>query len=134
MRTGTHARLAAATLGALLSTSALAASDPVLEWNSIMVSTTLPQPPFAQARFAAITHMAVFEAVNSITGDYDPYLGTLTASHSASTEAAAVAAAHTVLKNYFPANAVTLDAARAASLANIADGPRKLEGIAVGEA
>ena len=134
MRTGTHARLAAATLGALLSTSALSATDAVLEWNSIMVSTTLPQPPFLQARFAAITQLAVFEAVNSITGDYDPYLGTVTAPRSASTQAAAVAAAHTVLKNYFPANAATLDAARVASLAQISDGPRKQEGIAVGEA
>jgi hypothetical protein len=134
MRTRTQVRLAAATLGALLSTSALAATDPVLEWNSIMVSTTLPQPPFLQARFAAITQLAVFEAVNSITGDYDPYLGTVTAPRTASTGAAAIAAAHTVLKNYFPANAATLDAARAASLANIPDGPRKQEGIAVGEA
>src|SRR6266700_2509945 len=53
---------------------------------------------------------------------------------SASVEAAAVAAAHTVLKNYFPANAASLDAAQASSLAMIADGPAKSTGIAVGEA
>ena len=49
--------------------------DVVLDWNAIMVTTVSGQNPFAQARFAAITQLAVFEAVNSITGDYEPYLG-----------------------------------------------------------
>jgi hypothetical protein len=126
--------MATATLGALLSGPALAATDPVLEWNAIMVSTTATQNPFFQARFAAITHLAVFEAVNAITGDFDPYLGTVSAPRSASTQAATVAAAHAVLKNYFPANAATLDAARASSLASIPEGRRKQDGILAGEA
>ena len=124
----------AAVLAALLATPALSAPDPVLEWNSIMIQTTATQNPFFQARFAAITQLAVFEAVNSITGDYDPYLGTIAASPTASTAAAATAAAHGVLTNYFPASAVSLDAARAASLAAIPDGPAKQEGVATGEA
>ena len=78
-----------------------------------MQATVSAQPPFPQARFAAITQLAVFEAVNAITRDYKPYLGTITAPPSASAEAAAIAAAHAVLKNYFPASAVSLDAARA---------------------
>src|SRR5690242_17694153 len=110
-------RVAAAMCGLLLSTAALSASDPVLEWNAIMVSTTAGQNPFVQARLAAITQLAVFEAVNAIEQDFDPYLGTLSASPSASSEAAAVVAAHGVLRNYFPANASVLDAARDASLA-----------------
>jgi hypothetical protein len=76
----------------------------------------------------------VFEAVNAITGDYEPYLGTVAAPPGASAEAAAVAAAHGVLKNYFPGSAASLDAASANSLAAIADGPAKDNGIAVGEA
>ena len=55
------------------------------------------------------------------------------ATHSASTEAAAIAAAHKVLRNYFPASAIGLDAARANSLAAIADSPAKAAGISVGE-
>jgi hypothetical protein len=47
----------------------------------------------------------VFEAVNAIDKDFDPYLGTVAAPPTASAEAAAVAAAHAVLRNYFPANA-----------------------------
>jgi hypothetical protein len=126
--------MAAAALGVLLASSTHASNDPVLEWNAIMVSTTAGQNPFFQARFAAITQLAVFEAVNAIDKDFDPYLGTIAAPRTASAEAAAVAAAHGVLKNYFPANAAALDAARATSLAGIANGISKQEGIAVGEA
>ncbi len=99
-----------------------------------MVSTTAGQNPVVQARFAAITQLAVFEAVNAIDKDFDPYLGTVAAPRTASAEAAAVAAAHAVLKNYFPANAAALDAARAASLSRIADGIPKQQGLAVGAA
>jgi hypothetical protein len=120
-------------LGLLLSPT-IAAADVVLDWNAIMVTTTSSQNPFAQARFAAITQLAVFEAVNRITRDYDPYLGTIIAPRSASPEAAAVAAAHAVLRNYFPGSAASLDASRASSLAAIPDGLPKFEGIAVGEA
>jgi hypothetical protein len=130
----TMTRIAAAACGTLFSTVALSDTDPVLEWNSIMISTTAAQNPFFQARFAAITQLAVFEAVNAIDRDYDPYLGTLEAPPTASARAAAVAAAHGVLKNYFPGSAVTLDAARDTSLARIRDGSSKVEGIAVGEA
>jgi hypothetical protein len=130
--------LALVTLAVLLGTANLPAaapsSDPVLEWNSIMVNTTATQNPFFQARFAAITQLAVFEAVNAIDRDFDPYLGTIVAPRGASRDAAAVAAAHAVLKNYFPGNASALDAALDASLARIPDGPAKQDGIAVGEA
>jgi hypothetical protein len=130
----TRTRMAGLACSMLLSTAAMSANDPVLEWNAIMVRTTVGQNPFFQARFAAITQLAVFEAVNSIEKDFDPYLGTIAAPRSASADAAAVTAAHGVLKNYFPASAADLDAARATSLTQIADGIRKREGIAVGEA
>ena len=109
-------------------------TDEVLDWNAIMTATVAAQNPFAQARFAAITQLAVFEAVNACTERYRPYLGTVTAPAGASAEAAAIAAAHGVLKHYFPANAAVLDAARGQSLAAIEDGAAKDNGIAVGEA
>jgi hypothetical protein len=119
---------------ALLFSPAIGSADVVGEWNAIMVTTVSGQSPFAQARFAAITQLAVFEAVNAITGDFKPYLGTITAPGGASAEAAATAAAHNVLRNYFPASTTSLDAARASSLAAIPDGPAKNAGIAAGEA
>ena len=112
---------------ALLACSSIAArADVVLDWNAIAVSTVVSQgqSPFAQARFMAITQLAVFEAVNAITGDYKPYLGTITAPAGASADAAAIAAAYSVLKNYFPL-APKLDDAYAASLAAIPEGPAK---------
>ncbi len=117
----------------LVLTQEAARADAVLDWNAIMQATVASQTPFAQARFAAITQLAVFEAVNAITGDYEPYPGTNTAPADASAEAAAITAAHTVLKNYFPAAAATLDAARVSSLAQIAGGPAKTSGITAGE-
>jgi hypothetical protein len=111
----------------------LAGADVVTDWNRIMVSTVSGQNPFAQARFAAITQLAVFEAVNAITGRYRPYLEPVHGEPWASPDAAAVAAAHVVLRTYFPAAAPTLDAARAASLAAIPDGAAKQMGLAVGE-
>lgn len=115
-----------------------ARADVVLDWNATAVSTMLAQSPapnpFAQARFMAITQLAVFEAVNAVTGEYQPYLGTIDAAAGASPDAAAIAAAHAVLLNYFPASAAALNAERASSLAAIPDGPAKDDGIAAGEA
>jgi len=123
-------------LVALLVCSPIAArADVVLTWNEIAVTTNISQgqSPFAQARFMAITQLAVFEAVNAITGDYKPYIGTIAAPAHASADAAAVAAAYAVLKNYFPA-APNLDAQYATSLAAIPDGMGKTRGIATGQA
>ena len=120
------------------SRAAASSQDVVLEWNEIAVTTMLAQSPavspFAQARFAAIVQLAVFEAVNAVSHDYQPYLGTTSAPLGASAPAAAVAAAHRVLRTYFSGSATTLDARRATSLATIADSQAKTDGIATGEA
>jgi hypothetical protein len=116
----------------LLMAASYARADMVLDWNAIMAST-VTGPPFETSRVTAITQLAVFEAVNAITGEYAPYLGTLVAPVGASAESAAAAAAHAVLKHYYPAKASALDAALASSLNAIADGSGKAAGIAVGE-
>src|SRR5262245_14877723 len=125
-------------MSVLLFGCTVAKADVVLDWNAIAVNTAVKngQSAFAQGRYAAIVQLAVFEAVNSITGDYRPYLGTITAPPGASAEAAAVEAAYRVLSTYFTgaANATVLNAARAASLAAIPDGQAKTDGIAVGAA
>ena len=119
----------------MMSTPAAARADVVLDWNAIAARTVIPgQSPFHQARLMAITQLAVFEAVNSVTGEYEPYLDiSIVAPPVASADAAAIAAAYKVLKNYFPAN-TDIDNDRAAALADIPDGLAKTNGIAVGEA
>jgi len=134
-----RARVSALALTALLLAPASAVQadppgDVVLEWNAIMVTTVSSQNPFAQARLAAITQLAVFEAVNSITRDHRSYLEPIAAPPGASAEAAAVTAAHAVLSNYLPLAVPALDSARASSLASIPDGQAKADGIAVGQA
>lgn len=113
-----------------------ARADVILEWNLTMVMATGGQNPFAQTRFAAITQLAVFEAVNAIERKYEGYLpaGTIAAPSDASIDAAVASAAHAVLSAYVPAQAALLDAALAAALGVIPDGPAKAAGIAVGEA
>ena len=123
-------------MATLLFGAAVAKADAVLDWNLIAVNTAITngQSPYAQARYAAIVQLAVFEAVNTITGDYRPYLGSIVAPHGASADAAAIQAAYRVLSTYFPASASTLDTARANSLASIPDGQAKNDGIATGDA
>jgi len=123
-------------MATLLLGPAAAKADAVLDWNLIAVNTAVTngQNPFAQARSAAIVQLAVFEAVNAITGDYRPYLGSIVAPHGASADAAAVEAAYQVLNTYFPTSASTLMTARANSLALIPDGQAKSDGIATGDA
>ncbi len=126
-------------LAALVHLAGASATDAnvVREWNAIAMQTITAAPaqsPFAQARTLSIVQLAVFEAVNAITGEYEPYLGTIDAPAGASAEAAAIAAAHGVLKAYVPGQAANLDALLATSLLNIPDGSAKDDGIAVGEA
>ena len=63
-------RLAIAML-LVLSLGSAARADVVLDWNAIAINTAIAngQSPFAQARFAAIAQLAVFEAVNAEKGD-----------------------------------------------------------------
>lgn len=116
--------------------SVAARADVVLDWNAIAVNTAVAnkQNPFAQARYAAIVQLAVFEAVNAITHDYRPYLGTITAATDASPDAAAIEAAYQVLSTYFPASQTALHADWSNSMQSIPDGPAKTDGIATGDA
>jgi hypothetical protein len=104
-------------------------------------------PPVAFIHLA-IVQGAVYDAVNAIKGGHDPYLGGLHAPTSASKGAAASTAAHHVLFGLVSQAPVTatltadiksaikarLDAEYASSLAEIADGDAKANGIKVGAA
>jgi hypothetical protein len=133
--TGQRLRCITATVAlAILVGTSSARADAVLEWNGIMQATVSTQNPFAQARLASITQLAVFTAANAVTRRYEPYIEGIAAPDGASADAAVVAAAHMVLRHYLPGAAASLDAARQQSLAAIPDGPGKQAGIAVGEA
>ncbi len=124
---------AAVTLTLALACPSVARADTVTDWNEIMQATvgTPPSNAVVQTRWGAIVQLAVFEAVNAIEGDYEPYLGGLIV---APPGASPDAAAHRTLATLRPDSAAALDVLRAASLAGIPDGPAKDDGIAVGEA
>ncbi len=126
--------LACGLMVSLLVGSLAAGADVVLDWNAIAVNTAVAnkQNPFAQARYAAIVQLAVFEAVNSITHEYQPYLGTITAAPDASPDAAAIEAAYEVLVAYFPSSQSTLSTAYLKSMGSIPDGPAKTDGMTTG--
>ena len=69
-------------------------ADAVTDWNAIVQMTVTTSPnPFFQARWGAIVQLAVFEAVNAIEGDYEPYLGVIDAPNWASPDGAPFIAA-----------------------------------------
>jgi hypothetical protein len=77
----------------------------------------------------------MYDAVNAITGEYEPFYYRIAGPSSASIDAAAVAAAHRVLVNYFPAQQTALDAQFKASLTAITATPDAMTaGVSVGEA
>ena len=96
-------------------------SDPLLEWNeqavALSVRTISALSPVQQSRVMAIFHLAVHDAVNGITGEYETYLSPPAPPANASPQAAAIAAAHHALKQLFPGDAMILDERYANSLA-----------------
>jgi hypothetical protein len=100
-------------------------SDVVTEWNQEAARLALSSPPvlpaalapIQQARAMAIVQVAVHDAVNGITGEYATYLSPGPAPANASSEAAAVAAAHHALRDLFSNQAGSLDALYFNSLA-----------------
>src|SRR5262245_14550548 len=57
----------------------IAISDPVMEWNDIAATTVLSSVPstltsIQQTRVMAIVQVAMHDAVNGITGEFETYL------------------------------------------------------------
>ena len=110
----------------------VAADNPgvITTWNAV-AAATIPPNPAAFLNYAFV-HLAMYNAVVGITGEYEQYQWSAPAPHNASPEAAAAAAAHRVLVTYFPAAQANLDAQLAASLALIPDGGPQDKGIGYG--
>jgi hypothetical protein len=129
-------RLAVLAAVTALAVPVAAQANEVTNWNSIAQSTILTQPPNAAAPPASAVFMAmvqgsVYGAVNAIDRRHRPYLVNRRFPH-ASEEAAVATAAFTVLDALFPAQHAALQTQYDASLAGIADGQAKDQGIEVG--
>jgi len=81
----------------------------------------------------AIVHLAMFEVVNAIEGDYKSYIGLASARLHLSLNAAIAKAAHDTLAALFPSQEDRFDAVLAEDLGEIPEGRRKASGIALGK-
>ncbi len=95
----------------------------VLQWNRVLQETvrTPGQQPATifPVRSFAMMHAAMFDAVNSIDGNYTPYLIAVHSSRQASPEAAAAQAAHDVLAALYPTRQSVFDTELTSSLSGI---------------
>ena len=88
----------------------------VLHWNRLMQDTLAAPGNPLTPRVYSMTHIAMFDAINAIVREFEPYrvrMGTL---EGGSPAAAAAQAAHDVLVALNPSAATTYDAALAADL------------------
>jgi membrane-associated phospholipid phosphatase len=123
----------------LSATNVADSPNPVIEWNKALltiVRTAGAQPPTIHStRNFAMLHVALFDAVNDIAAGFSPYLArNSTEPRSASPVAACDQAAHDVLLALYPDFQSMLDAQLQEDLGQIAEGPEKTSGIAVGAA
>jgi hypothetical protein len=120
----------------------LLSGDPVLNWNHTALDAiqndsylgdNAQQPgPERASRALAIVQAAVFDAVNSIDGSYDPYLIQVRAAPDASITAAVAQAAHDTLVSLYPAFQSVLDARLSADLASVGNLSARNDGAQVG--
>jgi hypothetical protein len=119
----------------------LPSADPVLFWNQVALQAAVTDHgigapglqfgPTRTSRALAIVSGAVYDAVNSIHPQYEPYLIQLPAPKNASIDAAVAEAAYTTLVNLYPYQQPYFQAELKASLQGIPLVPM-LEGLVVG--
>jgi hypothetical protein len=102
----------------------------VFDWNQIL-QDSFPTQGVGTVRPFSMTHIAMFDAINAIERDYEPYRVRLRG--GGSPDAAAAQAAHDVLVGLNPASAATYDAALAQQLGSRPSGFVR-RGAAVGAA
>jgi hypothetical protein len=115
-------------------TAVLPAGNTVEQWDKIAEDTVVGSGAF-QAEgllYMGYESAAVYDAVVSLAGGYQPLEPAFRVSKQASPDAAVVEAAYRILRHYFPAAYTSLDASYAEALAAIPDGPAKVSGQQIG--
>ena len=128
---------AAGVLSLFILGSGHAKADVVSDWNRTLLQAirTDSTPPPRASRVMAMMHLSVYDSVNSINPTHRPYLNHPAPPAGASQDAAACAAAKTVLDDLYAANATVLNQialSYTTTLATIPNGAAKDSGIAWG--
>jgi hypothetical protein len=124
------------------------ANDVIHRWNQIAIDATgLDHTPVApgekrvfgeqvgpgrSSRAMAIVHIAIFDAINAVKGQYQSYTGIDSAPHPFSIAAAVARAAHDTLVALYPSQRATFDRALADDLLRIKSESQKINGIRLG--
>ena len=106
------------------------AADLVLQWNEIGQHAVAPANAYIQSRSMAIMHLAILDAVTGATSTVG--VGNGAATPPFSPDAAAISAAHDVIRTLHPESAASVEPALTAGLASILDGELKVQGISRG--
>jgi hypothetical protein len=110
-----------------------AKADAVTDWNVIALNATaVPPNSILQSRVLAIVHGAIHDTVRAVDRKGDAYAFDVAAPPGTSVDAAVATTAHAVLVRLAPMQRPMLDAALTATLARIADGRGKADGISIG--
>src|SRR5437762_2837825 len=125
-----------------------AASEAVHRWNHVAIDATgLDHTPVAPgenrvfgeqfgpgraSRAMAIVHVAIFDAIDAVTGQYQSFTGIKASQQSVSLRAAVGQAAHNTLASLYPSQKPIFDAALAGELARVSSTQQKTGGIALG--
>lgn len=131
---GLLAVLVLAGCGETSEVSSKVSNKAVLEWSGVSreLVPAVPGSFIPHSREVALTHVAMHDAINSIHQRYATYSSPPPAPATASPEAAAIAAAHTMLALLHPERQAELDERYARSLAALPDTLYKLQGIQAG--
>ena len=111
------------------------ADESITTWSELAseLAVRTGMSPLREPLTLALAHLAMYDAVNAVSGGFAPYTYTDRHPH-ASPDAAVIEAAYRVLAVEFPGEIAALGDSRNEALAAIDDGNAKTEGIAVGAA
>ena len=116
----------------ILTLTPILRADEVLRWNNLLLDSVraeLTPPPIA-SRKMAITHIAIYDAVNSIVQNHEPYIFFTPAPIDLPLNAAIAQAAHDTLSALFPL--FNYDTELHATLDLIPDSPQKTAAMQLG--
>jgi hypothetical protein len=122
--------------GGLSTRTSAAVLDPITEW-SVAASSAAAASGMAPLRTLitfAILHLAMYDAVNAIGGDREPYAVNPRVVQPASRHAAAVEAGYRVLLAEFPTRQTMLQTTYDRLLADVPESPAKRNGVNIGAA
>src|SRR5438105_13100272 len=128
-------RLCAVAVLAFALGASAAHGDAITDWDVVAFDTFKAanvggNPLF---RALAIMHVAMSDAVNTVQNRYMRYALTVPMNTAASADAAATAAARSVLVTLAPSQRAKVDESYVAALGRLPDGPGKAAGVTIGE-